>query len=61
MADKMFRVRAWGHATAPDLDYEADADDREWLYRNYPHISIALQIPASYAPLKQALAETPSE
>lgn len=52
---KRFHVRAWGHETAPDLDYETDEDDREWLYRHYPCISVALQIPVTYEDIMREL------
>ena len=43
-----YHVKAWGHPTAPDLDYETDADDRKWLMQNYPCTFIALQIAVPY-------------
>ena len=56
MSTKVFRIQAWGHPTAPDLDYESDTDDRE-IYMQYPCVSVALQIAIPYSALKNALEE----
>ena len=44
------RIRAWGHETLPDLDYEtSDRDDVR--YKQYPFYIVALLVPVT----KQAI------
>jgi len=54
---KAYHIRAWGHESAPDLDYESDVNDTEWLTRHYPCISVALQIPVRASDILNALKE----
>jgi hypothetical protein len=56
MCSKRFHIRAWGHSTAPDLDYESDVDDCA-VYMQYPCVNVALQIAVSRSALELALRE----
>lgn len=51
---KRYRIKAWGHPTAPDLDYESDTNDVGWLVFEYPYISTTSQI---VVPLARVLDE----
>lgn len=53
---KLLHIRAWGHPTLPDLDYETD-DRYDLRYKEYPYTSIALQRAVSHSMLSAALEE----
>ncbi len=52
---KRFRIKAWGHPMAPDLDFESDVEDFKWIGWHYPCMTVALQIPVSIEAISKAL------